>query len=241
MSVSVAAPATGIGWVDLSQPLSARSDRASRTKAPSFTQVMTIERDHFSMMEYSFSSHLGTHLDAPCHFVPGAASIDAVPLERLVGRGVVLDVAVPALAPVTAEHLARGGPEPGPGEIVLLRTGWEDKAGTPEYFRHPYIDVSACRWLVERRVSMVGIDLVTPDMPEVVRDGPFDWPAHHGLMDNGVLVMENVCNLRSLVGKRVEVIAVPISIEGGDGAPVRPLARAIEGIVSSDQADRHVV
>lgn len=221
-----------VDWIDLSQPLSGNSDRAGRTAAPEFRQLLSAEHDNFSMMQYTFSSHVGTHMDAPCHFVPGAETIDQVPLSHVIGPGVVLDVEAEEFQPVTDAMLAAGGPEPGPGEIVLLRTGWEDKMGTPEFMRHPYIDVSACRWLVERQASLVGMDLVTPDMPEVLRDGPFTWPAHHGLMDHGVLVMENVCNLRSLIRCRVEVVAVPIPVRGGDAAPVRPLARIVGGQTS---------
>lgn len=214
-------------WIDLSQPLSVDSDRARRTAAAEFRHVLSAEHDNFSMMEYTFSSHVGTHLDAPCHFLPGGATIDQIPLSRVISGGVVLDVEAAEFEPVTAAMLEAGGPEPRPGDIVLLRTGWEERMGTPAFLRHPYIDVSACRWLVERQVSMVGVDLLTPDMPEIVREDGFTWPAHHGLMDYGVLVMENVCNLRSLVRRRVEVVAVPIAIRGGDAAPVRPIARVV--------------
>jgi kynurenine formamidase len=68
----------------------------------------------------------------------------------------------------------------------------------------------------------------TPEMPEAVRDGPITWPVHHALLENDVLVIENVCNMRSLVRRRVEVVAAPINVKGGDGAPVRLLARRLE-------------
>lgn len=214
-------------WVDLTAPLWEGSDRAGKTRAPSFEQFLTIERDHFSMMEYRFVSHIGTHLDAPNHFIDGGASIDEVPLDQVIGPGVVLDVAAPPLTGLSGEVLAAGGPEPEAGDIVLLRTGWEDKAGTPDYFRHPYLTDDACRWLIEHRVKLVGMDLITPEMPEAVREGPFTWPAHRMLMGAGVLVMENVCHLVGLVRRRVEVMAAPIPIRGGDGAPVRLLAREL--------------
>ena len=214
-------------WIDLTQTLWEGSDRAGRTRPPSFTQLQTVEHDHFSMMEYTFVSHIGTHIDAPNHFLSGAGGADEIALERVVGSGVVLEASVPALIAITDMRLAAGGPEPRPGDIVLLRTGWEEKMGTADYMRHPYLDVSACRWLVEHQVSLVGMDLITPEQPEASRTGPFDWPAHHALMDNGVLVMENVCNMATLVRRRVEVVAAPIPIRGGDGAPVRVIARPV--------------
>ncbi len=72
------------------------------------------------------------------------------------------------------------------------------------------------------------MDVVTPEMPEAVREGEFTWPVHGTLMGEEILVMENVCNMASLARARVEVIAAPIKVKGADGAPVRLLARAAE-------------
>jgi arylformamidase len=216
-------------WVDLSQPLWEGSDRAGRTSAPVLRPLMDLEHDPFAMMEYSFSSHIGTHLDAPSHFVRGGRTIDEIPLDRVIGHGVVLDAATAPNTGFGAETLAAGGPEPEPDGIVLIRTGWEEKAGTPAYFEHPYLLDSAARWLVDHRVKLVGMDLITPEMPEAVRQGAFTWPVHRALLENDVLVIENVCNMRSLLGRRVEVIAAPIKVKGGDGSPVRLLARTADG------------
>jgi arylformamidase len=215
-----------VTWIDLSQTLWEGSDRAGRAPAPRFESLMDLDHDPFTMMEYTFVSHLGTHLDAPNHFVPGAWAIDDIPLDRVTGHGVVLDVAAEPNTGLGAEALAGGGPGPEPDGIVLLRTGWEDKAGTPAYFQHPYLLDSAVRWLIDRRVKLVGMDLITPDQPEAVRDARFDWPVHRALLERAILVIENVCNLRPLVRRRVEVVAAPIKVKDGDGAPVRLLARA---------------
>lgn len=214
-----------MSWTDLSQPLDERSDRARRTRPPRFEPVLNIERDRLSMMEYTFVSHIGTHLDAPSHFVPGGHAIDEIALDRVTGEGVVLDVAGEANAGVSDESLERGGPTPEPDAIVLIRTGWEAKAGTPDYFQHPYLLESAVQWLIEHRVKLVALDLITPDMPEAVRSGSFDWPVHRALLGREILILENACNMGSLAGRRVEVMAAPINIMGGDGAPVRLLAR----------------
>lgn len=215
-------------WVDLSHPLWEGLDRAGRAEAPVLRPVMDLERDPFAMMEYSFGSHIGTHLDAPSHFVPGGRTIDQIPLDRVTGPGVVLDVPAEPHAGLGAEQLEAGGPAPEPDGIVLIRTGWEEKAGTPEYFDHPYLLESAVQWLVARQVKLVGMDTITPEMPEAVRHGPFTWPVHHALLGQEILVIENVRNMRSLTGRRVEVVAAPINVAGGDGSPVRLLARPLD-------------
>jgi kynurenine formamidase len=188
---------------------------------------MNLEEHPFAMSEVTLSSHVGTHLDAPNHFIAGGKSIDQVPLERVIGPGVVLDVPGEANAPIEAADLAAGGPEPRPGDIVLMRTGWEEKQETAAYFEHPYLAESAVAWLLERRIGLLGMDLITPEMPERVRHGEFTWPVHNALMAAGVLVLENACNMAGLTRRRVEVMAAPIPVVGADGAPVRLLARPL--------------
>jgi kynurenine formamidase len=188
---------------------------------------MNLEEHPFAMSEMTLSSHVGTHLDAPSHFIAGGESIDEVALERVLGPGVVLEVAGEANAPIEAEHLAAAGPEPRPGDIVLLRTGWEAKQETPAYFEHPYLAESAVAWLLDRKIGLLGMDLITPEMPEKVREGEFTWPVHNALMRADVLVLENACNMAALARQRVEVMAAPIPVVGADGAPVRLLARPL--------------
>src|SRR4051794_36235738 len=116
-----------MSWVDLSQPLWEGSDRAGRAGAPRLRSIMDLENDPFTLMELTLHSHVGTHLDAPCHFVAGGRSIDQLPLDRVTGPGVVLEATAEPNAGLGAEQLAAGGPEPRPDDIVLIRTGWEDK------------------------------------------------------------------------------------------------------------------
>jgi kynurenine formamidase len=186
---------------------------------------MNLAEHPFAMSEITISSHVGTHLDAPNHFIAGGESIDEVALERVIGEGVVLEVEGEANTAIEADDLAAGGPEPRPGDMVLLRTGWEDKSETPAYFEHPYLSESAVAWLLDHEIGLLGMDLITPEMPEKVREGDFTWPVHNALMAADVLVLENACNLASLARRRVEIMAAPIPVVGADGAPVRLLAR----------------
>jgi kynurenine formamidase len=212
-------------WTDLTRPLHEGSDRAGRASAPALRSVMNLEEHPFAMSEMTLSSHVGTHLDAPSHFIAGGESIDEVALERVIGPGVVLDVPGEANAQIEAADLAAAGPEPHPGDIVLLRTGWEERQETPAYFEHPYLGESAVAWLLDHRIGLLGMDLITPEMPEKARGEGFAWPVHNALMAADVLVLENACNMAGLARRRVEVMAAPIPVVGADGAPVRLVAR----------------
>jgi arylformamidase len=212
-------------WTDLTRPLHEGSDRAGRATAPELRPVMNLGEHPFAMSEITISSHVGTHLDAPNHFIAGGESVDEISLSRVIGPGVVLEVAGEANTAIEAEHLVAAGPEPRPADIVLLRTGWEERQETPAYFEHPYLAESAVAWLLDHEIGFLGMDLITPEMPEAIRQGEFTWPVHNALMRAGVLVLENACNMSGLARKRVEVMAAPIPVVGADGAPVRLLAR----------------
>ena len=81
-------------------------------------------------------------------------------------------------------------------------------------------------WVVDRGVSWLGVDSLSPELPPQERpDGDFDYPVHTTLLESDVLIAENLTNLGAVAGERVEVNAVPLRLVGSDGSPVRVLAR----------------
>jgi kynurenine formamidase len=72
------------------------------------------------------------------------------------------------------------------------------------------------------------MDTATPDIPTHNRPEGFDWPVHHTLLQDGVLIAEQVANARTLAGNRAEFLFLPLNIVGGDGAPARVIARPIQ-------------
>jgi kynurenine formamidase len=194
------------------------------------------EANRFSMAE-----HGGTHIDAPIHFHEGGASVDAIPLDRLMGDAVVVDASAACRA--DRDHLiglddlhaweAAHGPIPS-GAIVLLRTGfgaaWPDPVrylGTAERgaeavakLHFPGLDPAAARWLAEeRRVKAVGIDTASID-----RGQSTTFETHQTLFARGVPAFENVAALERLPARGAVVIALPMKIAGGSGGPLRIVA-----------------
>jgi kynurenine formamidase len=133
--------------------------------------------------------------------------------------------------------VARGGGEPipaadfdaspepvHPGDIVVLSTGWGVKFDGPEYDMHPYLSEDAARWLVARQVKMLAVDMITVDMPTSLRPTPFTYPIHHILLENNVLIIENIADVRGIAGRRVQLYAFPLSIRGSDAGQARVVA-----------------
>jgi len=195
----------------------------------------------YAANRFSSPEHGGTHIDAPVHFWREGQSVDAIPLERLVGEGACVDVsqacAVDRDYLATVEDLQQWEKEHGTrldDKIVLLRTGyaarWPDRAkylGTSATGRDavrqlhfPGLDPSAAEWLAARRkVRLVGIDTASID------HGPSrDFAAHVTLFRHGVPAIENLASLEELPPTGFRVTALPMKIAGGTGGPCRVVA-----------------
>jgi kynurenine formamidase len=198
-------------------------------------------------------SHVGTHLDAPCHvavdgrFFDGTPAADAVVEGRyrrhgvdeippLVRRGLLVDVprrhGVQRLAPgqaVGVDDLE--GIDPHPGDVVLVRTGWaqlyHDAAaylGGPDGV--PGVDESAAAWLAERHVAAVGADTVVLERVGP-GGGPPPLPVHRILLGAHGIPLIEVMNLENVAAAGADeflLVGAPLNIVGATGAPIRPLA-----------------
>ena len=163
--------------------------------------------------------HTGTHVDSPAHFIEGAPTIDKVPLERFMGKGIVVDTTgLGPKAPITREFLEKAlkGKGVGKGWVVLIMTGYDSKAGTPDWFNHPGLDDGGAKYLAELEINAVGIDAPSIDQP------PF--PGHKNLLPRGIVIFENLTNLKELVGKDFTFYGFPLRIADGSASPVRALA-----------------
>jgi kynurenine formamidase len=187
------------------------------------------------------AEHGGTHLDAPVHFAAGRATVDQIPLDRLIGPAALIDVADRANADpdyqVTAADLEGWEREHGAipdGAIVLIRTGfslrWPDAErylGTAERgeaavakLHFPGLHPDTARWLVENRaIGAIGIDTASIDYGQSTL-----YESHRVLFDRQVPALENLTALERLPAAGAFVIALPMKIAGGSGAPLRAVA-----------------
>jgi kynurenine formamidase len=193
----------------------------------------------YSANAFSTPEHGGTHLDAPIHFDAGGQTLDQVPVSRLIGPAVVLDVRQSAAADpdyrLTAEDVrgfeaAHG--EIAPGTIVLLRTGWsprwpdakaylgDDTPGDASNLHFPSFGADAARLLVEERgVAVLGADVASIDY-----GASTDFMVHRIAAAANVSGLENLTALDQLPATGAIVIALPTKIEGGSGGPLRAIA-----------------
>ena len=158
--------------------------------------------------------HTGTHVDAPVHFVPGAAGVEALPLSVLIGRCLVIHLA--RTHRITADDLA-GALIPPSTRRLLIKTRnssyWAK--GDPEFHTdYVAIDPSGAQWLVDQRVELVGVDYLS------VAPWKETKVTHEILLQAGLVVVEGL-NLSKIKPGRYELTCLPLKLVGSDGAPCR--------------------
>jgi kynurenine formamidase len=176
--------------------------------------------------------HTATHIDAPYHFVADGTTIDLVPLDRLIGEGVLFRLEDPAQARYRfrAEDLRAAAGESGSelrGKIAVVATGWSNRAFADEglYYREsPALSPDAVRWLADGGVKAVVLDCAT-DAAEPVPVAEQATPIHRTLLGRGILIVENCLNLTSIPdGCKFTLYAIPLKIQAESGAPARVFA-----------------
>ncbi|HEV8623915.1 MAG TPA: cyclase family protein [Acidimicrobiia bacterium] len=145
-------------------------------------------------------THTGTHVDPPAHFLPGTATVDALPLDVLVGPAVVAELPAGPIDGAALESLALAEGS----TRVLLKTGRDAGALTPD----------GAAWLVERGVRLVGGDTLSIE-PETS-----DYPVHRILLGAGVVIVEGL-DLTAVTPGSYQLVCLPLRIVDGDGAPAR--------------------
>jgi kynurenine formamidase len=188
---------------------------------------------------FTAPEHGGTHLDAPLHFSASGLPVDRIDVRRLVAPAVVIDVSAQAARDrdyratredVLAFEAAHGRVEA--GSIALLRTGWSrfwpdrkaylgDAAlGSAAKLSFPSFGAEAAKLLIEERgVAGIGVDTASIDFGR-----SDDYPVHRLAAGRDVYGLENLANLEALPPRGALLVALPMKIEGGSGAPLRAVA-----------------
>jgi len=237
-------------WIDLSHDFS--DETIYWVTAEPFTRTTVAEGKtpqgyYYSAYNFSAAEHGGTHIDAPVHFGEGKKSVDQLELGQLISPAVKIDVSAKAAIDrdylIDVDDITNWETENGKIpelSIILFQTGfsarWPDKKsylGTDQKgpdavkdLHFPGLSPDAAKWLVEnRKINAVGIDTASIDFGQSTL-----FESHVALMTNNIPAFENVADLDKLPSKGFHVVALPMKIKGGSGAPLR-----IVGFVPGNQ------
>lgn len=195
---------------------------------------------------YEVGEHVGTHFDAPCHWITGRnrEALHQLRPSTLIGSAVVIDITKEVDknpdAVVTREMLLAWESAHGripDGAWVLVRSGWSRRANDKAAFDNiredgphtPGMGASGARFLTEERnVVGVGVETVGTDAGQAFRENP-PFPNHAIMHGAGKYGLTSLVNLERLPVTGAVLVALPMKVEGGTGSPIRPIALVPKG------------
>ena len=180
----------------------------------------TIDSAGFNVTQLTMPTHAGTHLDAPLHFLQDGKPVDALDLSACAGEAHLLDFTHRgnSLDEMTVEDFLRYDAVIRPGARLVVRTGWDRVFPSPAFFTEmPGISVDAARFLAERRIALIGLDMPSVHAKEY-------QVVHEILLGAGIVIVEWLTNLAAIETSPFYFVALPLKLQGRDGSPVRAVA-----------------
>ena len=202
---------------DISVPLAAGMTTYPGDPPFAIERVQRFGDSPYELSRLALSTHTGTHVDAPRHFIPGGASVDQLPLEILLGKARVVELQ-------SRERVERADLEAldlRDDLRVLLKTRMSGQLLKPGYHQdHVHLSEDAALYLAQAGIKLVGFDYLSID-----RSGSADFPSHQALLGAGVVVVEGL-DLSEVEPGEYDMTCLPLRVGGGDAAPARVVLRS---------------
>lgn len=188
-----------------------------------YEKARTVATDGWNARTLHLYSHAGTHMDAPKHFDVSEETIDQLEPMQMMGEAWLIDIPIHhAQQLITVTDLGEVSKLFKPGESLVLKTKWDQYLGTTKYRDGlPRISEELANWCVQHEVNMLGVE---PPSVADVNNLEEVTTIHHILLRGNVTIIEGLTNLDAISSNKFYLIAMPLKIKGGDGAPARVIA-----------------
>ena len=209
--------------IDLTLTISKSIPSFPGSPTPQFLSWSNLKEDGYNLELLFLSSHTGTHLDAPFHFVKYGIKIDQIPLGRLMGKAILIKIRKSKNSPITKSDILqfekKNGSIPDKSSVFFF-TDWQKNLKNDNYFtENPGLALSAATYLAQKKTNLVGIDSPSIDLG---KDESFS--VHHVLSKNNILIVENLANLNKIKSKEFDFTILPLKLKDATGSPVRAVA-----------------
>lgn len=202
--------------IDVSWPISKATTGYKDRSIVDIEEIKNFNRDGVRETAIHVSSHTGTHIDAPSHFLKEGKTIDEMPLTHFMGECVVLDMTTCAER-ITRDCLMAHEKDIVENGIVLLRTTNSDLAATDKFSPHfVYLEASGAMYLREKKIKAVGIDYLG------IEHSQPGHPTHENLMQADVAIIEGL-RLGYVSSGNYFFICLPLNVIGTEAAPARAI------------------
>ena len=209
--------------IDLTLTISENIPTFPGSPQPNFINWESIEKDGYNLELLFLSTHTGTHIDAPYHFVKKGQKIDQIMTKRLVTEAILIKIRKGSDQAITKNDIQKFEKKYGKiddGSTVIFHTDWQKNLNKKSYFmKNPGLVTSAAKYLVSKKINLVGIDSPSIDLG---KDEKFS--VHHILAKSGILIVENLINLDKINSQKFHLIVAPLKLKNATGSPVRAMA-----------------
>lgn len=169
-----------------------------------FKKHANIKENTYNEHQITINTHFGTHMDFPYHMIDDGKKSSDFKLENFIGKGKVININNPDLDSIEDE------------DVFLLYSEHIEKGIDNLFNDVPVLDENLVDFLITKKPKMLLLDIPTPDK--------FPYPIHKKILGNDILIVENVCNMKLLIDKKIKVYAIPLNFEEFDGSPCRVFA-----------------
>jgi len=209
--------------LDLTLTISDNIPTFPGSPAPSFIPWENIKDDGYNLELLFLSTHTGTHLDAPHHFLEKGGKIHEISLKKLVSETVLIKSKKNGGDSITKTDIQKFEKKHGKIDgfsYVIFYTGWQRNLQKKYYFtKNPGLAVSAAKYLASKKVSLVGIDSPSIDLGT---DSKFS--VHQIFAKKGILIVENLASLDKIKSSKFHLVVLPLKLKNATGSPVRAVA-----------------
>jgi len=209
--------------VDLTLTVSDKIPTFPGSPQPSFIPWENVKEDGYNLELLFLSTHTGTHMDAPYHFLEKGAKIHEISLKKLVSEAVLIQCRKKGGESITKIDIQKF--EKKHGKIasfssVIFYTGWQKNLQKKYYFtKNPGLSVSAAKYLASKKINLVGIDSPSIDLG---KDSKFS--VHQIFAKKGMLIVENLASLEKIKSSKFHLVVLPLKLKNATGSPVRAIA-----------------
>ena len=209
--------------IDLTLTVSNKIPAFPCSPHPNFIPWENIKEDGYNLELLFLSSHTGTHLDAPHHFLEKGAKIHEISLKKLVSEAVLIKSrkkSNEAITKTDIQKFEKKHEKIDGFSYLIFSTGWQRNLQKKYYFtKNPGLSVSAAKYLASKKVSLVGIDSPSIDLGT---DSKFS--VHQIFAKKGMLIVENLANLEKIKSSKFHLVVLTLKLKNATGSPVRAIA-----------------
>lgn len=208
--------------IDLTLTISESIPSFPGSPKPQFISWSNLKDDGYNLELLFLSTHTGTHLDAPFHFVKNGMKIHQIPLNRLLGKAILIKLEKTKNTKISKTDITLFEKKNGKitnNSSIFFYTGWQKNLKKDNYFtENPGLALLAAKYLASKKINLVGIDSPSIDLG---KDESFS--VHHILSKNNILIVENLANLNKISSKEFNFTILPLKLKNATGSPVRAI------------------